>query len=100
MFDFVNKKKLEKKMAEWLAHPMEFGIAPQLVQYKTSFQVKLLGSGKTAMHLTDYVMPDGTRGRGIVEPVTWSFLGEQINEMSDQDMVIAYCGWLWLLPSL
>ena len=45
-------------------------------------------------------MPDGTRGRGFVGPLTWSFLGGSVNEVGDESMLTAYAGWAWLTASI
>ena len=101
MFGFGNKKRIEEKMAEWLAHPMEFGVQPEIVRFKRTYQAKLITYGKVQIHLVDYEMPDGTIGRGFVnDGLTWSFIGEEVNSIKDDDLFIAYCGWAWLFPPL
>lgn len=46
-------------------------------------------------------MPDGTAGRGFLNgSLTWSFLGDDVNAISDDDLLVAYCGWAWLFPAL
>jgi hypothetical protein len=32
--------------------------------------------------------------------LTWSFLGDEVNSIDDDDLLIAYCGWAWLFPAL
>src|SRR6185503_4415308 len=44
---------------------------------------------------------EGIIGRGFVnEGLTWSFLGEPVNSINDNDLFVAYCGWAWLFPAL
>jgi hypothetical protein len=101
MFGFGEKRKAERKMAEWLAFPTEFGVPPTSVRHKHTYKANLTGHGKVKIHMVDYVMPDGTRGRGFVNgPFTWSFIGEEINRIQDNSLVIAYCGWAYLFPAL
>jgi hypothetical protein len=95
------KRKAEQHMAEWLAHPMEFGVRPRSVRHKRTYKGKLLTYGNVEIHLVEYVMPDGTRGRGFVNgSLTWSFLGDEINAIDDDDLIVAYCGWAWLFPAI
>ncbi len=99
--DFDNKRSVENKMAEWLAHPMEFGVQPEVVQYTRTYDPVLITYGRVEIHLVDYKMPNGTIGRGFVNgPLTWSFLGKDVNTINDADLFVAYCGWAWLFPAL
>src|SRR5688572_27908094 len=101
MFGFGNKRKIENEMAEWLAHPNEFGVRPKSVRHKRTYKAKLIGHGDVEIHLVEYVMPDGRNGRGFVNPpLTWSFLGDGANTIDDDNLVLAYCGWAWLFPAI
>ena len=101
MFGAVNKRQIEEDMAEWLAHPMEFGVRPEMVRYKRTYNATLITYGDVQIHLVDYKMPDGIVGRGFVnDNLTWSFFGEQVNSIKDEDLFVAYCGWAWLFPAL
>lgn len=100
MFGFGSKKKHEEQMAEWLAHPSEFGVRPKSVRHKRTYKGKLTGDDPTEIHLIEYVMPDGTAGRGFVNPpLTWSFISDT-SGISDEELLMAYCGWAWLFPRL
>jgi hypothetical protein len=95
------KRRAEEHMAEWLAHPMEFGVRPSKLRHKRTYRGDLLTYGQTQIDLVEYVMPDGTAGRGFVNgSLTWSFLGDEINAISDDHLLVAYCGWAWLFPAL
>jgi hypothetical protein len=88
-------------MAEWLAHPMEFGVRPSKVRHKRTYRGELIAYGKVEIDLVEYTMPDGTSGRGFVNgSLTWSFLGDEVNAISDDHLIVAYCGWAWLFPAL
>lgn len=101
MFGSIDKKKIENQMAEWLSHPSEFGVAPKLVRYRKTEKAKLVTYGKVQIYVVDYEMPNGKKGRGFVNnSLTWSFLGDQVNAISDDDHFTAYCGWAWLFPAL
>ena len=101
VFGLGNKRPIEAKMAEWLAHPNEFGVAPKSVKYQRTYKAKLITYGDVEIHLVAYTMPDGTTGRGFVNGgLTWSFLGPDINPIEDNELFIAYCGWAWLFPAL
>jgi hypothetical protein len=100
MFGFSSKRKYEDQMAEWLAHPNEFGVSPKSVRHKRTFKAVLLGDGAAEIHLIEYIMPNGTTGRGFVNPpLTWSFLGD-MSGISDDELLMAYCGWAWLFPRI
>jgi hypothetical protein len=101
MFGFGSKRPIEEKMAEWLAHPNEFGVRPSSVRFKRTYKAKLITYGDVKIHLVEYAMPDGTTGRGFVNAgLTWSFLGPAVNSIQDDDLFVAYCGWAWLFPPL
>ena len=100
MFGFGSKRKYEDEMAEWLAHPMEFGVPPKSVRHKRTYKGTLVGDGPTEIHMVEFVMPNGTAGRGFVNPpLTWSFIGD-MSGISDDELLMAYCGWAWLFPRM
>jgi len=37
----MNKNQIEQQMADWLAHPMEFGVRPELVRFKRTYMAEL-----------------------------------------------------------
>ena len=96
-------RKAEVTLAEWLAHPMEFGVKPKRTKYLTyHFQTRIAGSPQPVnVHIIEYEMPNGTYGRGFVNPVTWSFLGPlPYDKLTDVQLVTAYSGWLWIFSAL
>jgi hypothetical protein len=94
------KKRVEKEMADWLAHPLEFGVPPKTVRLKRTYRGEVITQGAVTIHLVEYEMPDGTQGRGFVNgSLTWSFPGDDINAIADDDLMVAYCGWAWLFPA-
>ena len=100
MFGFGNARAIEKEMAEWLAHPMEFGVQPKSVRLKRTYRGKVITQGAVKIHLVEYEMPDGTKGRGFVNgSYTWSFIGDEVNTIDDDQLMVAYCGWAWLFPA-
>ena len=101
MFGLGSKRPIEAKMAEWLAHPNEFGVPPKSAKFLRTYKAKLITYGDVEIHLVAYEMPDGTTGRGFVNGgLTWSFLGPEINSIKDDELFTAYCGWAWLFPAL
>lgn len=94
--------KVEEKMAEWLAHPLEFGVKPKRMKYFATVRAKLPGPAPfTDVHIVEYEMPDGTYGRGLANPATWSFLGPiPYDALGNEGLVTAYTGWLWLSPAV
>jgi hypothetical protein len=89
--------QVELTMRTWLSHPMEFGIAPKRVHYLRSVPMNVtFEPTPISIHIVEYVMPDGTYGRGFVNPVTWSFLGPiPYEKLTDVELVTAYTGWLY-----
>ena len=89
--------QIEQTMTTWLSHPMEFGVAPKRVHYLRSVPMNLtFEPAPVSIHIVEYVMPDGTYGRGFVNPVTWSFLGAiPYEKLTDVELVTAYTGWLY-----
>jgi len=101
MFGFGSRRRVENELAEWLAHPNEFGMRPKGIRLKRTYKVNVMTHGDRDLHLLEYTMPDGTTGRGFVNgSLTWSFLGDEVNAISDNDLLVAYCGWAWLFPAL
>lgn len=100
MFGFGEKKKMEKIVAQWLAHPGAFGTMPRSVHYRRKHRVALPPYGEITIHLINYAMPDGTVGRAFYNPVTWTFRGSDVNAIDDTDLLIAYAGWLFLTTAL
>jgi len=98
-----SSRAIEEKMAEWLSYPAEFGVQPTFVHFKRTYKATLITYGDAEIHLVEYAMPDGTKGRGFAfanGSLTWSFIGPEINAIKDDDLFEAYCGWTWLFPSL
>ena len=94
-------RKTEQHMAEWLAHPTEFGVRPIKVRHKRTYKAELITYGKVEIDLVAYTMPGGISGRGFVNgSLTWSFLGNEVNAIKDDHLFVAYCGWAWLFPAL
>jgi hypothetical protein len=101
MFGFGNKNKITDEMAAWLAHPNEFGVRPKSVHHKRTYRCRLTSQGEVAIHLVEYVMPNGLIGRGFVNgSLTWSFIGDEVNAIDDDNLLLAYCGWSWLFPAM
>lgn len=97
----ANSMSCEDQMAQWLSHPNEFGVAPLSVRHKRTYQGDVMGHGDVEVHLVEYAMPDGRQGRGFVNgSYTWSFLGDGVNAIDDDNLMLAYCGWLWLTPAM
>ena len=96
------KSAIEATMAEWLAHPMEFGVRPKRASYLTSVKTAVAGYPEPVdVHIVEYEMPDGTYGKGFAKPVTWSFIGPLPYErFTDVQLATAYSGWLWLFTAL
>lgn len=100
MFGFGSKfKKEEEAIAQWLAHPNEFGVAPKRVKHRRAHALKTMW-GPVTVHVLDYEMPDGTRGIGFVNPITWSFFADRVPEIPEDELVRAYMGWAFLFPAL
>ena len=87
-------------MAEWLAHPNEFGTAPMSVAYRRTLRATLVGGGKTKVHLVDYEMPDGTKGLGFVGPAVWSFCEPDTGLADEADVLEAYLGLVFVLAGI
>lgn len=101
MFGFGKARAIEKEMADWLAHPMEFGVQPKTVRLKRTYRGEVIITGAFKIHLVEYEMPDGTTGRGFVNgSLTWSFMSEGVNAIADDDLTLAYWGWAWLFPNV
>lgn len=65
MLGFGSKLAIEEEMADWLAHPNEFGVRPKTVRFKRTYKAELVTHGKLEIHLVEYTRPDDTTGRGF-----------------------------------
>jgi len=78
MLGFGSRRRVENEMAEWLSHPSEFGVRPMHVHLRRTYRGNVITHGDVELHLLQYEMPDGTKGRGFVNgSLTWSFLGDE-----------------------
>jgi hypothetical protein len=94
--------QVENAMAQWLSHPIEFGVPPRSVRYLRSVSIRLADQpAPVVIHMVEYLMPNGIYGRGFVNPVAWSFLGPvPYDKLTDIQLVTAYLGWLWLSSAI
>lgn len=90
----------EDILSQWLADPLEFGCPPKSVRLLHTYHVSIKHRGPTDVHLLRYEMPNGAIGRGFVNPTTWSFQGDKVNQIPDDDLLLAYMGWLYVFPTL
>ena len=89
------------ELEEWLAHPNEFGVAPKKTWLIGTFNKIIYPNPKPIdIKLVGYEMPDGTKGRAFLGYITWSFMGDDVNAISDESIVLAYTGWAFLFPGL
>lgn len=95
-------QKIESTMAEWLASPLEFNATPKRTKYLATGEASIAGEPEPVpVHIVEYEMPDGTYGKGFVNPVTWSFAGNlPYDKLTNEQLVLAYSGWLWLFAAL
>lgn len=91
----------EEQLARWLADPEEYGEAPKSVTLRNSLKGSIIVfDAPVKIDIYDYEMPGGEKGRGFVYPMTGTFKEKNINDIQDGDLVIAYCGWVFLLLGL
>ncbi|MEZ4662387.1 MAG: hypothetical protein R2911_32960 [Caldilineaceae bacterium] len=87
-------KKSEQELANWLAHPLEFGEPPlevnEIHQEETSW---LLIDEQVSLSFHRYIMKDGFSSVGMTGPITWSFLGDDLSDFSMEDLKRLYAGW-------
>ena len=94
-------KKIESTMADWVADPMEYGEKPKRTKYLTTISAVIAGEAKPiSVHVVEFEMQDGTYGKGFVNPITWSFEELAYDEISNEQLVMAYSGWVWLFSAL
>lgn len=87
----------EAAVTEWLKSPMEFGVEPFEVKWQSAKKGSVWGLGKSLIvDMVRYTMPDGATGRAFYHPnFTWSFLGPELESISDDDLYTAYFGWMF-----
>jgi hypothetical protein len=96
MILFTPKAKIEKALADWLAHPSELGEAPRAVKYRCSRKRKSFGKS-VKIHLVDYEMPDGRKGLGFVGPFAWAFDEPSLANADEEDVLKAYLGLVFVM---
>lgn len=84
----------EQEMADWLAHPMEFGEAPEEVQeiHRERTQWPLLDD-EVELVFHRYRTKDGFTSIGMTGPITWSFLGDDLRGFTMGELKRLYAGW-------
>jgi hypothetical protein len=87
-------KSSEQEMANWLAHPMEFGEPPEEIeeihQEKTQWP---LFDEKVEIAFHRYRMKDGFSSIGMTGPITWSFVGDDLSGFTTEELKRLYAGW-------
>jgi len=98
----VSNEEAEATLSDWLAHPMEFGVKPKSVRFIETIPATIAGeAAPIPVHVVEYEMPDGSRGKGFVNPITWSFAGDlPYDKLTNQDLVLAYSGFAFLFSAL
>lgn len=84
----------EEKMAEWLAHPMEFGKPPEKIKeiYRVETDWPLFDE-KVTFALHSYEMENKYSAIGMTGPITWSFLDIKFDQFSPEELKVLYAGW-------
>jgi len=87
-------KQSEQKMAEWLAHPLEFGERPEEVEeiHRESTPWPLFDE-EVDLAFHRYRMKDGFTSIGMTGPITWSFLGDNLSGFTMEELKRLYAGW-------
>jgi len=95
-------RRIESTLATWLAHPMEFGEKPKRTKYLATIDAVIAGEPKPIpVHVVEFEMPDGTYGKGFVNPITWAFGSDlSYDKISNEQLVMVYSGWVWLFSAL
>jgi hypothetical protein len=87
-------KQSEQEMAEWLAHPMEFGETPvEINEIHQEVTPWPLFDEQVSLSFHRYKMKDGFSSIGMTGPITWSFLGDVLSGFSIEDLKRLYAGW-------
>ena len=81
-------------MANWLAHPMEFGEPPEAIEeiYRERTYWPLFDQ-KVTLAFHYYRMKDGFSSIGMTGPITWSFLGDDLSGFTMEELKRLYAGW-------
>ena len=87
-------KQSEQEMAKWLAHPMEFGEPPiEISEVYQELTPWPLFDEKVNLSFHRYKMKNGASSVGMTGPITWSFLRDDLNGFSFEDLKRLYAGW-------
>lgn len=87
-------KTSEQALANWLAHPMEFGEPPE--------EIKEIHREKTRWPLFDekvdiafhrYKMRSGFSSIGMTGPITWGFIGDDLSGFTTEELKRLHAGW-------
>lgn len=86
-----------REAKEWLSHPMEFGRPPDACEVLGSQTLVLPGNGPTRLTLVRYTYREPkTVGRAVTGAMVWSFIGNELEGISDAAYLLAYCGWFFV----
>jgi hypothetical protein len=85
---------MEKTMAEWLAHPMEFDQPPiEIAEIHREKSEWPLFDEPVEVAFHRYKMDSGFVGVGMTGPITWSFIGDGMDGFSPDELKRLYAGW-------
>jgi hypothetical protein len=87
-------KKQEKVMAEWLAHPLEYGEVPSHVEqfYRERTWWPVLDK-RTTVYFHRCTFENGEQVIGMTGPATWCFANVDLSDFTPEELKEIFAGW-------
>jgi hypothetical protein len=90
---FFREKSFIKDVREWMIK--EFKEEPIKIKYKKTYKRLMMGKA-FRVELLYYIMKNGDKGRVLFSPIIKSFSDIEAKNVTDDDLIYAYGGWLFL----
>ena len=85
------------ELGEWLEK--EYGVKAKKIKHKRSFKRYMMGKA-SRIELMSFVLEDGRSGRAFYSPFIQAFLDIDCRGIKNEDLLVAYGGWLFLSSGL
>lgn len=86
-----------EELSTWLES--EYGIKAKKIKHKRSFKRWMMNKA-ARIELLYFTLDDGQSGRAFYSPFIHAFLDMDVKGVKDEDLLVAYGGWLFLTSGI
>jgi len=85
------------ELSSWLEE--EYGVKPHKIKHIRSYK-RLMMQKAARIEFMKFTLEDGRSGRAFYSPFIQAFLDEDVRGIKNDDLLVAYGGWLFLTSGL